>query len=476
MSFIVPIISPEKKNEFINDDNSSNISTITILENFILKNIHPILFLCDSISYCKNIYKLKLSFNDTFSNEIEIMLNKKNVNITNFNCLIFFYKFDQLKELIIDFNSIDSISFEKILSIIQRNRNLEKIHISFFTPEENYSPTNLLKLYASYKLSIRKLINEQQNELSSNLFKNFQYNEIDYFLIGRKFNKSFEENFFHFFYIIQTRTNLKELLIFLDTPTIIITNSFYINILTKTIFNLFAWLSLCKNSIKIFKIICPFLNINSTIYPQIIDLFDETIMRDNNTLEELTIQFHFYNISNLFNLISFNLRYLFLGDLDIESFNCFIKSYSNKEFISNSNLISIKLGLNMILIPYLIIEKTLKDFILNSPKYLEEKILLSCIEILDYKKLIELHNLMYYQDKTKNICIQISNSSNENNNNVLIELSYRIQKILYNIGYAFNKNPLKVINQKKIRNIIKQFFQIPRNRKIIYCHDKGDTY
>ena len=95
-------------------------------------------------------------------------------------------------------------------------------------------------------------------------------------------------------------------------------------------------------------------------------LFDETIMRDNNTLEELTIQFHFYNISNLFNLISFNLRYLLLGDLDIESFNCFFKSYSNKEFISNSNLISFKLGLNMILILYLIIEKTLKDFILNS--------------------------------------------------------------------------------------------------------------
>ena len=58
MSSIVTIISPEKKNEFINDDNSSNISTITILENFILKNIHPFenfLFLCDSISYCKNI-------------------------------------------------------------------------------------------------------------------------------------------------------------------------------------------------------------------------------------------------------------------------------------------------------------------------------------------------------------------------------------------------------------------------------------
>ena len=113
--------------------------------------------------------------------------------------MIFFYKFDQLKELIIDFNSIDSIFFEKILSIRQRNRNLEKIHISFFIPEENYSLTNLLKLYASYKLSIRKLINEQQNELSNNLFKNFKYNEIDYFLIGRKFNKSFKENFFHFF-------------------------------------------------------------------------------------------------------------------------------------------------------------------------------------------------------------------------------------------------------------------------------------
>ena len=349
ISSIIPFISPEKKNDFINNDDSNNISTTIILENFILKNIHPfenIIFLCDSISNYKNIYKLKLSFNDTFSNEIEIMLNKKNVNITNFNCLIFFYKFDQLKELIIDFNSIDSVSFEKILSIIQRNRYLEKIHISFFTPEENYSPTNLLKLYVSSKLSIRNLINEQQNELSNNLFKNLQYNEIDYYLIGRKFNKNFEQNFLHFFYIIQTRTNLKELLIFLDTPTIIITNSFYINILTKTIFNLFIWLSLCKNSIKIFKIICPFLNINSTIYPQIIDLFDETIMKENNTLEELTIQFHFYNISNLFNLISFNLKYLFLGDLDIESFNCFIKSYSNKEFISNSNLISIKLGLN----------------------------------------------------------------------------------------------------------------------------------
>ena len=142
--------------------------------------------------------------------------------------MIFFYKFDQLKELIIDFNSIDSVSFEKILSIIQRNRYLEKIHISFFTPEENYSPTNLLKLYVSSKLSIRNLINEQQNELSNNLFKNFQYNEIDYFLIGRKFNKSFKENFFHFFN--SNKNKFKRIINFLDTPTIIIKNSFYINI------------------------------------------------------------------------------------------------------------------------------------------------------------------------------------------------------------------------------------------------------
>ena len=479
ISSIVPIISPENKNYFINDDNFSNISTKVILENFILKNIHPfenIIFLCDSISFFKNIHKLKLSFNDTFSNEIEMMLNKKNINITQFNFLIFFYKFDRLKELIIDFNSIDSISFEKILSIIQRNRYLEKIHISFFTPEENYSPTNLLKLYTSYKLSIRKLINEQQNELSSNLFKNFQYNEIDYFLIGRKFNKNFEDNFSHFFYIIQTRTNLKELLIFLDTPTIIITNSFYINILTKTIFNLFAWLALCKNSIKIFSIICPFLNLNSTIYPQIIDLFDETIMKENNIIEKLSIQFQFYNISNLFNLISFNLKYLFLGDLDIESFYCFIESYSNKEFILKSKLISIKLGLNMTIIHYSKIEKPLKDFLLNTPKYLEEKILLSSIEILDYKKLIELHKIMYYKDKTKNICIQISNSSSENNHNVLIELHHQIQNFLFNIGFAFNRNPLKMINKKTIRNKIKQFFQIPKNRKIFYCHDKRYNY
>ena len=170
------------------------------------------------------------------------------------------------------------------------------------------------------------------------------------------------------------------------------------------------------------------------------------------------------------------MKYLFLGDLDIESFNCFIKSYSNKEFISNSNLISIKLGLNMILIPYLIIEKTLKDFILNSPKYLEEKILLSSIEILDYKKLIELHKIMYYKDKTKNICIQISNSSSENNHNVLIELHHQIQNFLFNIGFAFNRNPLKMINKKTIRNKIKQFFQIPKNRKIFYCHDKRYNY
>ncbi len=53
ISSIIPFISPEKKNDFINNDDSNNISTTIILENFILKNIHPfenIIFLYDSIS------------------------------------------------------------------------------------------------------------------------------------------------------------------------------------------------------------------------------------------------------------------------------------------------------------------------------------------------------------------------------------------------------------------------------------------
>ena len=469
--------STQIKKDLNYQNKNNNLNAKNVLEDFVVKNIHPfenIVFFSHYISKIKNIYKLKLSFNDSFSYEIEVLLKKKNSDISNFSFLIFLYKLYELKELTIDFNSIDTISFEKILSIIQRNRNLEKIHISFFTPEENYSPINLIKLYASRKLSLRNLFEEQQKFLTNNLFKNFEYNDIDYFLIGRKFNKEFEENFYHFFYIIQTKTNLKELCIFLDTPTIIITNPFYINILTISVFNFFTWLSLCNNSIKIFKIICPLLNLNSTIYPHLIDLFNETILTNNNILEELTIQFQFYNILNLSNLISFNLKYLFLGDLDFKSFESFIQFYSSNNFISKSNLISIKISLNMTITSYNLIEKSIKTFILYSPKNLQEKILLSSIEILDEKQLKELHNLIYYKDKTKFICIQISNSSDESNNNVLIDLHNEVQNKLFNIGFIFSKKPFNEMNKEKIRKKIKSFFQIPKNKKIIYCHDKRD--
>ena len=216
------------------------------------------------------------------------------------------------------------------------------------------------------------------------------------------------------------------------------------------------------------------LNLNSNIYPHLIDLFNETILTNNNILEELTIQFQFYNILNLSNLISFNLKYLFLGDLDFKSFESFIQFYSSNNFISKSNLISIKISLNMTITSYNLIEKSIKTFILYSPKNLQEKILLSSIEILDEKKLKELHNLIYYQDKTKFICIQISNSSDESNNNVLIDLHNEVQNKLFNIGFIFSKKPYNEMNKEKIRKKIKSFFQIPKNKKIIYCHDKRD--
>ena len=80
----------------------------------------------------------------------------------DFHFLLLLNKLNSLNELNIEFNSLDSKSFERIIYLIDKNPSLEILRISFFVSDVNYSPYSLLKLCNGLKMNTFDLIKEQK--------------------------------------------------------------------------------------------------------------------------------------------------------------------------------------------------------------------------------------------------------------------------------------------------------------------------
>ena len=69
-------------------------------------------------------------------------------SINNFHFLNFFIKkMKELNEFNIEFNSLDYLTFYKLLSLIQKNEKMVSLQISFFSSLITYTPQYLYKLY-----------------------------------------------------------------------------------------------------------------------------------------------------------------------------------------------------------------------------------------------------------------------------------------------------------------------------------------
>ena len=329
----------EKKNKEFNDMLTKNYPII-------IKNngniFDTLLLLINFIKNLRFINKLVINIPDGYNIEINDYLRLKKVpGVSNIQLVDFLSTIKNLRELDVQFNSIEATTFEKILYMIKNNINLQKLRINFFPEEEAYfSSYQLLKIEEDNILrEISKKISTQENKGLNGLII---YDDIkDEYNLRKKAVDNLEKSFEKFFLLLQMmeeKSHLQSLTLEITKPFNLIDKSIHW-ILLKLLLNLILEFNRELIDLKELKIIAPHFNLDNNYYS-----FIETFLNgiNLNTKNKSMINFHFQcqitNLPNLCNIISYKLTNLYIGDLDYLSFKSLLSFYHSEEFIKNSQL------------------------------------------------------------------------------------------------------------------------------------------
>ena len=244
----------------------------------------------------------------------------------------------------IEFNSLDIFIFNKLLDIFYMNMSLTSINISFFSADISYLLSNLFQIYSEQL----KTYSEIKNYISIK-GSNFNTDEFEKKILD-DISSRFCENLEILFELFKKKKDLKELGLNFDMPIILSNNNNYKISIFKFILNILMLVdnneSNHKSSIKKLTILAPKIIFDSKKEKNIDNFFKNiSIYYKTKTLINLNLQFQFYKISYIQNLISTNLFTLNIGDLDIYTFDKLIQYLTCYDFSINSNLshLSIKL-------------------------------------------------------------------------------------------------------------------------------------
>ena len=286
------------------------------------------------------LHALNMKCPDVFSSEIRECYNSIN-NTKEINFLNLLVDVDHLNILDIEFNSLDFINFEKILGLINANSNLSSLKLIFFSFDKFYSLGGIFKILSDINdpnLSM-DLLNKNQN------FENSVLNQF--------FLDKFQKNLEILSILLRNRhKSLNELSLLLNIPTLILNNDNYILSLIKFIINVFIFFCFDKNQIKIFKLIAPLINLDNRKTIFLNNLFGKVTSDNLNNVHTLILQFNFYKMSNIINLISANLTTLSIGNFDLDTFSSLVTKITSDEFLKESKLVNIKIVLNENIIEY----------------------------------------------------------------------------------------------------------------------------
>jgi hypothetical protein len=199
------------------------------------------------------IIKSKFILPLNLSYDISQMLKGQKIFFDDFHFLTFINQ-KEIKIATIDFNSLDSQTFEKVLIFLNKNQLLNVCKISFFPPEEYFQTELLFKLLQN--CDEKYTFTENNNNkygFNKNLILDTKYEDLDTYIL-KKLAENFEKNLREFFYLLTIKGNIIELSLIFDIPTILSKNGHYNNILMKFFLDLFIFIDKSLNSIKILTI------------------------------------------------------------------------------------------------------------------------------------------------------------------------------------------------------------------------------
>ena len=307
--------------------------------NYYFNILKCILLSINSLNRLNNICKLDIILNDTyysefcnfFENEIFDQDNKSaNISLLkDFHLLdIISNKFIKLNSLNLEINSLDSITFKKILESIYLNSYKLSLNISFFSSDVTYLQQSLYKLY--------------NQEMS---LENQEYRVITELKMLDKLLNNFATNMQMLFNLIK----YKKILTFgfnFDIPDIIENNQKYILVIIKFILNLLLFISKKDSIIQKATILAPKIKFNND-FAIFFDKVLGNINNDDNNkiIKELSLQMQLYKIINIKNLISESLIILNIGNCDNLTFKELVKYLTSYKFSIRSSLSKLSISL-----------------------------------------------------------------------------------------------------------------------------------
>ena len=425
------------------------------LDNFIKKYkslLEMIIVYGYFIRNMENIIKIKFILPLNLGYEILEMAKRQRIVMDNFHFLSFINK-DNIIHSTIDFNSLDSQTFEKVLCFLNKNQITNVCNLSFFPPEEYFKTELLFKILQNnddnYKL---KKINNKYI-FNKNIINDLRTDEdLDAYIL-RKLAKNFEKNLKELFYFFTMKTHFAELSLIFDLPTILVKNGHYNNVIMKFILNMFIIIDKTLNHFKTLSINAENFIFDSRKNPILNDFFDKLSIHLNrdNELTSLTFQVKLYCITKIYRLIPYNLTYLSLGSFDYDTFKGFVDYFASGEFSKSSKLNKLKITLNNSVFEIDKVYKYLVKLFTEYPKSLTEISLFSSLTI-SYKDLINLLMKTNY-NTLSNILLQFNKKS------IMIDENLK-KKLEYDIS-----NNLDTDFSLKIDNFV-ELFVIKRNKKL----------
>lgn len=456
------------KDTFVNSKGVPEIRSITAYTKKYPNFFECIIIYSYFIGELKNLTGLNLRFQDTFNEEIEKMLTASKIFLINFSFLNFL-KLENLKNFTISFNSLDMRSFEKILWLINKNSNLKKLSVSLFAPEGNYSSSSLYKLCSSLKMNLDSILRKYYYQEKNN--KLAETEEIDELLI-KKLLQNFQENLEKLFFLFQTKKTLTDLSIILDIPSIMTQNDLFILILLKFIINIFIFIGFEDNSITSISIIAPYLKFDNRRFPMVDQLLSEIIWKDAN-IKQMELQIQLYKVKELKNLIPYHLQLLNIGDLDYDSFYALTEFITSEEFSSVSELIYLKISLNLVIINESGLINQLKKLIKLKIKNLKDLILKTYLRFENESELHEFINFIVEEKGRKNCIIYIDSQNNVLIRNLKLKLINKLSALYYILKKYTSKGykDIELLIRDSIKNILSFINYFKENNVITYNPD-----
>ena len=300
--------------------------------------LKSIIFFVNSINRCNNLCKLELILNDSyfpefhdfFENEIFDEENRaENIPLLkNFHIIdIFSNKFTKLNTINLEINSLDFITFKKILEIIYTNpASILSLYISFFSSDVTYHQQSLYRLYKQMELSEKKFKADVEKQILDSLLNNFCNN------LQALFN------------LIRYR-KIHQLGFNLDIPEVIMNRKNYMIVIIKFILNLLLYITKSESIVQEIILLAPKIQFNYDLYPFIDKALELITPGSNKIITEISFQVQLYKIINIKNIINESLIILNIGDCDLITFKSLVDNLVPFQFCIKSLLSKLSISL-----------------------------------------------------------------------------------------------------------------------------------